>query len=55
MFVFHNSCGQNQTNSPKENIKSETKDLITSRVPNSMVRNIKQDLRLCWYDALLRV
>jgi len=26
--VFHTSCGQNQTNSPKENIKSETKDTV---------------------------
>jgi len=30
VFVFHSSCGQNQTNSPKENIKSETKDIVTS-------------------------
>ena len=30
LFVFHTSCGQNQTNSPKENIKSGTKDVITS-------------------------
>ena|SRR5687768_6598029 len=28
--VFHNSCGRNQTNSPKDNIKSETKDIVTS-------------------------
>jgi hypothetical protein len=28
--VFHNSCGQSQTNSPKDNIRSETKDTITS-------------------------
>jgi hypothetical protein len=27
---FHNSCGQSQTNSPKDNIRSETKDTITS-------------------------
>jgi ligand-binding sensor domain-containing protein len=43
MSVFCTSCGQNQTDLPKENIKSETKDSITSQVPNSMVRNIKQD------------
>jgi hypothetical protein len=30
MVVFHTSCGQTQTNSPKENIKSETKDIVTS-------------------------
>jgi ligand-binding sensor domain-containing protein len=40
--VFHTSCGQNQTNVPKNNIKSEAKDTVTSQVPNSMVRNIKQ-------------
>jgi len=30
VFVFHTSCRQNQTNSPKDNIKSETKDKVTS-------------------------
>jgi hypothetical protein len=30
MFVFHSSCGQSQTNVPKDNIKSETKDVVTS-------------------------
>jgi hypothetical protein len=29
MFVFCASCGQNQTNVPKENSKSETKDVST--------------------------
>ncbi|MCW3090134.1 MAG: histidine kinase [Ferruginibacter sp.] len=43
MSVFHTSCGQNQTNVPQENIKSETKDLVTSQVPNSGVFGIKQD------------
>ena len=43
MTVFHISCGQNKTNVPKDNIKSETKDSITSQVPNSMVRNVNQD------------
>jgi len=42
MSVFHTSYGQIQTELPKNNIKSETKDSITSQVPNSMVRNIKQ-------------
>ena len=26
MSFFHISCGQNQTNAPKDNIKTETKD-----------------------------
>ena len=30
MSVFLSSCGQTQTNSPKENIKAETKDIVTS-------------------------
>jgi hypothetical protein len=30
MSVFHISCGQSQTNSSKDNIKSETKDVVTS-------------------------
>jgi len=34
MLVFHISCGQNQTNLPKDNIKSETKDIATSPVSN---------------------
>ena len=38
MSVFLNSCGDNQTNSPKENIKSETKDKVTS--PGSNERNV---------------
>jgi hypothetical protein len=33
--VFHTSCGQNQTNAPKKNIKSETKDTATSYRPNN--------------------
>jgi ligand-binding sensor domain-containing protein len=43
MLVFHTSCGQNQTNVPKDNIKSESKDTVTSYGPNTMVRNVKQD------------
>jgi len=38
MFVFCSSCGQNQTNVPKDNIRSEIKDIG----PNIMVRNIKE-------------
>ncbi|MGK6352430.1 ligand-binding sensor domain-containing protein [Parapedobacter sp. DT-150] len=44
MFVFNTSCkGQNKTDLPKENIKSETKDITTSNGPNGIVRTIKQD------------
>lgn len=43
MLAFHTSCGQNQTNVPKDNIKFETKDSITSQVPSSGVFDIKQD------------
>ncbi len=51
MSVFHSSCGQNQTNSPQDNIKSsranysesQLKEADTSKVPMSMVRNVKQD------------
>ncbi|RCR67569.1 two-component regulator propeller domain-containing protein [Larkinella punicea] len=38
LFVFCTSCGQNQTNAPKDNIKSEIKDIG----PNIMVRHIKK-------------
>ena len=38
MFVFCTSCGQNQTNAPIDNIKSEIKDIG----PNIMVRTIKK-------------
>src|SRR5215208_768222 len=38
MSVFLSSCRQTQTNSPKENIKAETKDKATS--PGSNERNI---------------
>jgi ligand-binding sensor domain-containing protein len=48
MFVFHTSCGQNQTNVPQDNIskglysESQLKEADTSKVPMSMVRNVKQ-------------
>jgi ligand-binding sensor domain-containing protein len=43
-FIFCTSCKeQGKTDSPKDNIESETKETTTSRVPDSMVRNIKQD------------
>ena len=43
MPVFHTSCGQNQTNAPKDNINYDIKDTVTSYGPNTMVRNVKQD------------
>jgi hypothetical protein len=36
--VFLSSCGQTKTNAPKENIKAETKDIVTS--PGSNERNV---------------
>jgi len=30
MFVFHTACGQSQTTVPKDNINSETKNIVTS-------------------------
>ncbi len=47
--VFHAACGQNQTNVPQDNIskghysESQLKEAATSKVPMSMVRNVKQD------------
>jgi hypothetical protein len=52
MFVFHTSCGgQSQTNPPQDNFskghngysESQLKELATSKVPMSQVRNVKQD------------
>ena len=44
MLVFYTSCrGQVKTDLPKDNIKSETKDVITSAGPNRITRNIIQD------------
>jgi ligand-binding sensor domain-containing protein len=43
MPVFCTSCGQNQTNVPKDKIYSEPKDLVTSYGPHLTVRNIKKD------------
>ena len=43
MFVFFTSCGgQNQTNSPKETIKVDTKDIVTSDWPGDTVIQIKK-------------
>jgi ligand-binding sensor domain-containing protein len=51
MSAFLTSCGQNQTNVPQDNFnkrhngysESQLKELVTSKVPMSMVRNIKLD------------
>ncbi|MEB2781670.1 two-component regulator propeller domain-containing protein [Algoriphagus sp. C2-6-M1] len=50
MLAFLTSCGQKQTNVPQDNIKSnnagysesQLKEADSSRVPMSMVRNVKQ-------------
>jgi ligand-binding sensor domain-containing protein len=47
MLVFYTSCGQNQTNPPQDNTsqgasESQLKELATSKVPMSQVRNVKQ-------------
>ncbi|MES2371434.1 MAG: two-component regulator propeller domain-containing protein [Bacteroidota bacterium] len=43
MSVLHTSCVQNQTNVPKDNIKSETKDTVTSGWPaNHIVHKIRK-------------
>ena len=66
MFVFHTSCGQNQTNVPQDNIKynragyseSQLKEAATSKVPMSMVRNVKQarngDILIASYLGVFR-
>ena len=49
MVVFHSSCGQNQTNSAQDNIKSsranysetQYKEADPSKVNMSMFRNVK--------------
>ena len=44
MFVFCTSCKeQNKTELPKDDFKSETKDVIPSYGPNSVTRTVKQD------------
>ena len=43
LFVFHTSCGQNQTEVKKNIINLETKGVITSHGPGSLVRKIVQD------------
>src|ERR1700722_765012 len=57
--VFHSSCGQNQTEPPKDIVnKSETKDSVSSYGPNSMVRHVKQasngDILIASYKGVWR-
>ena len=44
LFVFYTSCkGQDRTDMLKDSIKAQTRDIITSTLPNSITRTIKQD------------
>ena len=66
MFVFHTACGQNKTNPPQDNIKynrtglseSQLKEAATSKVPMSMVRNVRQarngDILIASYLGVFR-
>jgi len=59
VFVFCTSCrGQNKTDLQKENIKSETKSVITSAGPNQITRNIIQDRKgniwIAAFDGIFR-
>ena len=59
MFVFCTSGkGQNKTELPKDTIKSETKDEITSLGPNDITRTIKQDRKgniwIAAFDGIFR-
>ena len=47
LFVFHTSCGQNQTNPPKDNTsqgysESQLKEAVTTKVPMGMVRHVRK-------------
>ena len=64
MFVFHTSCGQTQTNPPQDNIskglysESQLKEADTSKVPMSMVRNVRHarngDILIASYLGVFR-
>lgn len=59
MFVFCTSCkGQGKTDLPKENIKFETKNIVTSPGPNKVTRNIIQDRKgniwIAAFDGVFR-
>ena len=58
-FVFYTSCNaQNKTERPKDNIKPETKDVITSNGPSTISRNIIQDRKgniwIAAFDGVFR-
>ena len=42
IVVFHISCKQHPNGRSKEDIKSETKDTVSSNGPTTMVRNVKK-------------
>lgn len=64
--VYHTSCGQSQTNPPQDNIKynrtglseSQLKEATNSKVPVSMVRNVRQarngDILIASYLGVFR-
>lgn len=59
VFIFCTSCkGQNKTGPPKDNIKSETKDVTTSHGPKAITRTIKQDRKgniwIAAFDGIFR-
>lgn len=63
LFVFHTSCGQNQTNPAQDNTglgysESELKEAVTSKVPMGMVRHVKKarngDILIASYLAVFR-
>ena len=59
MFVFNTSGkGQNKTDLPKDNIKSETKDIITFPGPKWITRNMIQDKKgniwIAAFDGIFR-
>jgi ligand-binding sensor domain-containing protein len=59
ILVFCTSCrGQNKTDLPKDDIKSEKKEVITSHGPKSITRNIIQDRKgniwIAAFDGIFR-
>jgi ligand-binding sensor domain-containing protein len=63
MFVFHTSCGQNQTNPPQDNTglgysESQLKEAVISKVPMGMVRHVKKarngDILIASYLGVFR-
>ena len=52
ILVFHTSCGQSQTEVKENIINSETKGVITSHGPGSLVRAVIQDKKgNIWFGA----